>query len=168
MCRVLRMTVSLTVLAIVLGVISPALAVFPPPADDKAKFFGKEALDSANKKIRAIYQNYKKDVVIVTIPALSPEQTKKLDEDGKTKFFAKLARDNAVDIGLNGIYILICKKPQHLQVHMDPDTQKKAFTAANRKTLIDKFVAQFKEDNFDAGLKDALEAIETALKANHK
>jgi uncharacterized membrane protein YgcG len=150
------------------GLVSCAWAVFPPPIKDDGKFFSKDAIEKANKKIRAIYQNYKKDVVVVTLAGLNFEQARKLDEEGKTKFFGRMAREASVDIGLNGIMVVLCKKPTHLQVHMDPDTQKKAFTTANRKTLIDKIVAQFKEDNFDAGLLEGLDAIEAALKANSK
>jgi uncharacterized membrane protein YgcG len=149
-----------------LVLVVPALAVYPPPLKDDGKFFSKEGVEKANKKIRDIYEKYKKDVVIETLPNLSTEQEKKLNEDGKGKFFARMARERSVALGLNGVYIAIVKKPTHLQVHMDPDTQKKLFTAANRKTLIDKIVAQFKEDAFDQGLLDGLDAIEKALKAN--
>src|SRR2546427_21791 len=34
----------------------PALAVFPPPIKDDGKFFTREGLEKANKKIKEIYQ----------------------------------------------------------------------------------------------------------------
>jgi uncharacterized membrane protein YgcG len=165
MCRLLRVC-ALTTLACGLLGVSTALAVFPPPIKDDGKFFTKEGLDRANKKIRDIYEKYKKDVVVETMTSLTAEQAKKMDEEGKGKYFAKLARERSVAMGLNGIYILFIKKPQHYQIHMDPETQKKTFTASNRKTLSEKIVAQFREDQFDQGLLDGLDAIAAALKAN--
>jgi hypothetical protein len=146
----------------------PAHAVFPPSIKDEGKFFKPETLDKANKKIREIYENYKKDVVIETIASLTADQETKLKEEGKEKFFAKFALDRARALGVNGIYIILCKKPTHLQVHMDPGTQKKAFTAGNRRALIDKIVALFKEEKFDEGLLAGLDVIDSALKANTK
>ena len=163
----IRWTPTVALLAL-LALTAPAVAIYPPALDDKGKFFTKEGLESANKKIRAIYEKYKKDVVIETIPMLTPEQEKKSKEDGTDKFFAKLTSDRAKEIGLNGVYILMCKKPSYLRIHMDPETQKKMFTASNRKTTFGKIVARFKEDEFDAGLLDGLKEIEALLEANSK
>jgi hypothetical protein len=144
----------------------PARAVFPPAIKDDGKFFKPETLEKANKKIREIYEKYKKDVVVETITSLSADQETKLKEEGREKFFAKLALDRARALGVNGIYIILSKKPTHLQVHMDPGTQKRAFTTANRRTLIDKIVALFKEEKFDDGLLAGLDFIDSTLKAN--
>jgi hypothetical protein len=146
----------------------PARAVFPPPIKDDGKFFKPETLDKANKKIREIYQNYKRDVVIETLASLTADQEKKLESEGKTKFFGQLALQRAKDLGVNGIYVVFSKKPTGLHVHMDPDTQKKAFTAGNRKKLIEVIVKHFKEEKFDEGLLAGLDTIEAVLKANTK
>jgi hypothetical protein len=146
----------------------PARAVFPPSIKDEGKFFKAETLDKANKKIHEIYQNYTKDVVIETLPSLTADQEKKLKDEGKDKFFARLALERARELGVNGLYIVFCKKPTHLQVHMDPATQKKAFTAANRKKLIEVFIKHFKEEKFDEGLLAGLDTIAQALKENSK
>jgi uncharacterized membrane protein YgcG len=144
----------------------PARAIFPPAIKDDGKFFKPETLEKGNKKIREIYEKYKKDVVIETIPSLTADQEAKMKEEGREKFFAKLALDRARALGVNGIYIILCKKPTHLQVHMDPGTQKRAFTTANRRTLIEKMISMFKEEKFDEGLLAGLEVIDSALKAN--
>ncbi|MFM7151684.1 MAG: TPM domain-containing protein [Gemmataceae bacterium] len=142
-----------------------AWAVYPPPIKDDGKFFSREGLDKANLKIRQIYEKYKKDVIIETMSGLTAEQDKKLAEDGKTPFFARMAREKSMNQGLNGIYIMILRKPQHLQVHMDPETQKKMFTVASRKQLIEKISEQFRDGSFDAGLLEGLESIESTLKS---
>lgn len=149
-----------------LSLTGAAFAVFPPPVKDDGKFFSKDALDKANKKIRVIYEKYRKDVVIETMLALPADLEKKMKDDGQAKFFARYARDRSVDMGLNGVYVLFTKKPPHYQIHMDPETQKKTFTVADRKKLSGVIVERFKEDDFDKGLLDGLDAIESAFKAN--
>src|SRR3954471_24389029 len=122
------------VLAAVAGCLAlpgAARAVYPPPVKDDGKFFSKDGLDRADKKIREIYQKYKKDVVVETLAQLPAEQQKKYqEEEDKDRFFARLALDRGREIGLNGIYVLIVKKPHYLRIHMDPDTQKKDFKAS--------------------------------------
>ncbi len=153
----------LTCLLILAGTV---WAIYPPPVQDAGKFFSMQATEQANKKIRAIYDKYKKDVVVETISSLTAEQIKQMDEEGKAKYFRRRTQDRAKELGLNGVYILFSKKPQHYQIHMDPETQKRMFTVADRKILGEKIVAQFREERFDAGLLDGLDAIEAAFKAN--
>ena len=163
----IRWTLIAALLAL-LGLTAPALAIYPPALKDDGKFFSKEGTEKANKKIREIYQKYKKDVVIETVPMLTADQEKKVKEDGEAKFFAKLTNDRAKEIGLNGVYLMLCKKPKYLRMHMDPETQKKMFTAGNRTTTVGKIVARFKEDEFDDGLFDGLKEIETLLETNSR
>jgi hypothetical protein len=165
MSRLSRLVVT-AALACGLLVVGTAFAVYPPPVKDEGKFFSKEALEKADKKIRSIYEKYKKDVVVETMGALNAEQTRQMDEDGKTKYFTRMARDRSKAMGLNGIYIVFTRKPQHYQFYMDPDTQKTTFKIADRNKAGEKIVAQFKEDQFDAGLLDGLDSIEASLKAN--
>jgi len=153
---------------LVTGLLIPgsAWAVYPPPIKDDGKFFSREGLDKANLKIRQIYEKYKKDVIIETMAGLTADQEKKMAEDGKNPFFARIAREKSVNQGLNGIYVLILRKPQHLQVHMDPETQKKVFSVTNRKEMIGKISEQFRDSSFDAGLLEGLDYIESTLKSN--
>jgi uncharacterized membrane protein YgcG len=155
-------------LALMLGLVlaGSAQAVYPPPLKDDGKFFSKDTIDKANKKIRELYEKYKKDVLVETLMTLSVDQEKALKEEGTEKFFSKLALARAREVGLNGVLILLSKKPSYLRIHMDPDTQKSAFTTQNRKVVVNKMVARFKEDNFDEGLLEGLNAIEAALKSN--
>ncbi len=155
-------------LALWLGLAGPARAVYPPPIKDDGKFFSKEAVEKANKKIREIYQKYKKDVVIETLGELSEEQKKKLKDEEPSKFFPRLALERINTLGVNGVFILISKKPQRLQIEMDPGTRKSVFLNADRSKALKKLIDQFKKDEFDAGLHDALDSIEASLKANSK
>jgi uncharacterized membrane protein YgcG len=167
MSRLLRIVMPALVAGAWLGLAGPASAVFPPPVKDDGKFFSKEALDKANKKIREIYEKYRKDVVVETITSLTPEQEKKLKEaDNEAKFFNRQAVDRERELGINGVYIHISRKPRYLRVHMDPLTQKTTFKAANRDEVYKVIASQFRDGEFDKGLLDGLDAIEAAFKAN--
>jgi uncharacterized membrane protein YgcG len=163
----MRMRPALTVLLGLL-VCGPAGAVFPPAMKDDGKFFKAAVVEKANQKIREIYEKYKKDVVIETLANLSAEQIKAAKDEGTKKFFDKYAFERAKALGLNGIYVVICKEPRYARVHMDPGTQKSAFTAANRDEAFQKLVSKFKEEEFDAGLQAMIEYIEATLKKNIK
>jgi len=154
--------------ALWLGLAGSARAVYPPPIKDDGKFFGKEALEKANKKIRELYQKYRKDVIIETMASLSEEQEKKLKDESEKKFFGQLLDARAKELGLNGLIIVICKKPRQFQTHADPDSQKRVFTGTRRDKIFAAFRDQFKGEKFDAGLLAGLDEIEAALKAGAK
>ncbi|MFO0926603.1 MAG: TPM domain-containing protein [Gemmataceae bacterium] len=155
----------LLTVALLLGSTGPARAVYPPPLKDDGKFFGKEAVDKANRKIRELYEKYRKDVIVETLATLTPEQEKMArEEDDRGRFFAKLTLDRSRELGLNGVYILIVKKPRYLRIHMDPETQKTTFSAASRTKTLTAITEKFKEGSFDAGLLAGLDAIEASFK----
>jgi len=158
----------LPALLVWLGLAAPARAVFPPPIKDDGKFFSAEAVDKTNKKIKEIYAKFKKDVVIETYAGI-PEG-KKLPEDPKKvgEFFAEWAKTRAQELGINGVYVLICKMPTRLRTEVDPETLRRAFTNADDDRLRKRIIAAFREKKFDEGLTGGVEVIEAALKANVK
>jgi len=99
-----------------LGLIAPASAAVAPVIKDDAKFFSAEAVDRANKKIKEIAQKYNKDLLIETFPEIPEDRRKDYKEEDKRQFFEKWARERAHDNAVNGVYVLICKEPPHLQV----------------------------------------------------
>jgi uncharacterized membrane protein YgcG len=154
-------------LAVALLALAPqARAVYPPPVKDDGKFFTAEGLKKANAKIKDIYKKYKKDVVVETIDALSVDDEKKAKEEGNMKYFTKHGVKRIDDLGVNGVYLVLSKKPRFGRIVMDPQTQKAAFKAADRDKAYAKLVERFKESEFDEGLLAALDSIEASLKAN--
>ena len=130
----------------------PARAVYPPGVKDEGKFFTKEGLEKADKKVREIYAKYRKDVVVETYTA--PPEGKALPEDRekRAEFYREWAEKRIKELGVNGVYVLV--------------TRKKAFTQSDRGKAAKKMLAEFKDKKFDAGLMGALESIEASLKAN--
>ena len=60
---------------------------------------------------------------------------------------------------VNGVYILICKSPPHIEVEVGNHTQEKGFTPAKRKELRSKLVADFKAKEYDKGLREAVSSL---------
>ncbi|MGL4555746.1 MAG: TPM domain-containing protein [Gemmataceae bacterium] len=145
-----------------------ALAVYPPEVKDDGKFFKNVSLVEANKRVRAIYEKYQKDVVVETLASLSADQTKQMDKDGKAKFFAQLSLERSRALGVHGVYVLLVKSPQYIQIHMDPQTQKRAFTGSHRTALREKLASRFKEGDFDGGLNAGLELVAQTLEKTAK
>lgn len=111
-----------------LGMVGPASAVFPPPVKDEARFFKPETLEKAAKKIRDIYREFYKDVVVETFPAIPADLEKKYKEEGRSRFFADWAERRLDELGVNGVYILIVRDPRHLRVTENRQTRVKQFT----------------------------------------
>jgi uncharacterized membrane protein YgcG len=144
----------------------PAWAVYPPPVKDEGKFFSKDALDKADKKIKEIYDRFHKDVVVETFPSIPADLEAKYRELGRKKFFVDWAQTRARNLGVNGIYILVTREPSHLQVEVGHRTEQKAFTLEDRDRLARGLLAKFKEKKFDDGLLEGLDFIEKNMKAD--
>lgn len=157
-----------TVVLACLCLTNSASAVFPPPIKDDGKFFSAEGLDKANKKIRALYENYRKDVVVETFATLPTDLAKKYDEKNRNVFFRDWAKARMKELGVTGVYILVCKEPQFLVVEPDDSTRKRGFSGTDFKKTFQGLVSGFKESKFDVGLFNALDAIEGAYKSNLK
>jgi hypothetical protein len=151
-----------------LGLVGTAEAVFPPPIKDEAKLFTPEFLEKANKKIKEIYSSSKKDLVIETYAAV-PEG-KEAPEDAKKRgeFFKGWAEARMKELGVNGVYVLICKSPTYLYIDMDPDTNRKGFSGADRARMLKALIGSFKEKKFDEGLKAGIDVVDAAYRANLK
>src|SRR5690349_10173017 len=98
-----------------LAALAPAANVAPVIKDD-GKFFSAEAVSKANKKIKEIAQNYNKDLLIETFSEIPADRKESYKPENKREFFEKWAREQAHENAVNGVYVLICKQPPHLQV----------------------------------------------------
>ncbi len=160
-CRVLVPAV----LAGWLAAAGAASAVFPPPVKDEGKFFSAEALEKINKKIRQLYTASGCDVVVETVPAVPADREAKYKELGKDKFFLEWARKRAEELGVNGVYVLVCKSPGRVEVGLTGPAGRRLFAPGDRERITNKMLGPFRDKKFDEGLNAALDFIETTLKA---
>jgi uncharacterized protein len=153
------------VLAGWLAAAGSAAAVFPPPVKDDGKFFSAEALEKANKKIRQIYTDFGCDVVVETFPAVPADMEAKYKELPRDKFFLGWAEKRAKELGVQGVYVLVCKDPGRVEVFLDgPAHGKRFFADGDRNRIISKMLGPFRDKKFDEGLTAALDFIEATLK----
>src|SRR5262245_56929738 len=92
-----------------------------PVIKDDGKFFSDKARAEADKKIREIYGDYGRDFLVETFAEAPDDKAKDVDFKDRTarnRFFKEWARKRMEDTKVNGIYLLICKSPEHLQLEV--------------------------------------------------
>src|SRR5262249_15976187 len=110
---------------------------------DDGKFFKPETVAKVNKEIKEIHDRYKKDLGIGTdkrykdidVAETRKGSFKNQEKEERNKAFNQWAIERAVKLRVNGIYILICDEPRHLQIEVGKNTLAKEFTASDRHKL---------------------------------
>jgi hypothetical protein len=147
----------------------PARAALVSEVKDDAGFFKPETIQKANREIKEIKDRYKHDVVIETFkapPADRAEEVKKMDRSARNRFFEEWARERFKGQEVNGIYILICREPPHLQVEVGNQTQKKAFTLRDRDRLVQLLMEHFRKKEYDQGLLEGVDFVRKTMAEN--
>src|SRR5204863_512119 len=99
-----------------------------------------------------------------TLAKVPADQEKKFKALGQHQFFAAYARDRCKELRLDGVYIVICKEPGHLQVHPAGAARGAALSGRECDTVRDALIEEFREQEFNLGLLAGLAALEKALK----
>ena len=152
---------------------------------DDGGYFSADAINKANGVVKDIYDKYHRDLLIETyktVPADRADQLKKIeamtDEDAKKKarkeFFNKWAIDQARAREVEGIYILACRQPPHIEIEVKKNVQKEFPNEDYRKLegiLVDNFrkASQSKDETearklYDQGLIGAVEFVRDTFK----
>ena len=168
-----RWLLALLVLTVWLGSAPLAPAAVTPKVNDEGKFFSPEAVEKANQKIREIYKDLNKELLIETVPAVPADMQARLKDmqakskDGKNQFFSDWVNKRAKDaVVKEGICILLCKDPPHLQIEVDKATRARGFTLQDRDALLKKMVGLLREKKNDEALAAAVEDVQSTLRAN--
>jgi hypothetical protein len=123
---------------------------------DEAKFFSEEAVAMAAEEIRALAKKYERDLVIETIPALPEEDLKRVSDlkgEEREKFFQSLAEARMKKEGiLDGLYLVIWKKPAHLRL-LVPERARKVFDVKSTEKFLAQLLTLFRAKKFDEGLE---------------
>ncbi|HEY8666462.1 MAG TPA: TPM domain-containing protein [Tepidisphaeraceae bacterium] len=145
----------------------PALALEPKVRDD-ARFFSKETMATADEKIAQIKRDYGKDLMVESFPAIPENLLGEYSEDNKKQFFESWCLRRAQELGVNGIYVLICKNPPHLEAQAGKITRKCEFTVANQQALADMLLRGFKTRKYDDALLEAVDYVQKTIAQNVK
>jgi uncharacterized membrane protein YgcG len=140
-----------------------------PEVQDGAGFFKPETIAKANDGLAEIGKKHKKDFLIetyATVPADKVAAVKTMDKEARSKFFQEWANSRARRRRVEGIYVLICKEPSHIQVDVGRETQKGAFTLKDRDHLREILIDAFDKKEYDRGLLEAVEYVQKTLDDN--
>ena len=142
-----------------------AVFVAPAPAQvkDAADYFSESAEKQASELIERIRQTHGKDVVVETVPAVPGAPA---PGPAREEFFQNEVSRRGKEAGVNGVYILVSRKPESFYVGVDPATQERAFTLKDRGRVRDQLLSRFKAKDFDGGIVSALQSIDQTLAAN--
>jgi uncharacterized protein len=123
--------------------------------DDKAGFFSEKAKAEADALISQTAAKLRKDLRIDTfseIPETVRTGVNLQDKAAAAQMYEKWARREAVARKVHGVYVLVVKNPAHLHVEIDKDTVQKAFTLADRNSLVGLMVGKLRDKKFDEAL----------------
>jgi hypothetical protein len=136
-----------------------------PQIKDEAKFFSPEAVKKANEDIRDMMRKFGRDLLVETVPTVPADlvvKVKEMSNEERWKYFYNWARERAEASVVNGVYILVCRQPSHLQVFISPKARE-IFDAGTRDRLRDALLAEFREKRFDQGLQAAIKVVQDRL-----
>jgi hypothetical protein len=134
-----------------------------PQVQDAARLFTPETIKKANEVMARIKKRYKKDLYVESIKEIPAEWKSKYDPEKKEAFFKKLVNARAEAKKLDGMYILVCKRPDWVQIGADRTTEKKAFPKSIQKRLIDVIQDKFGKAEYDTGLLELIALMEAAF-----
>jgi uncharacterized protein len=160
------MSITPFVFAAWLGVVAASPGALAAGVSDEGGFFSAAAVEKADAKINEIYREYGKGLLIDTVAGVPESQQAKYNELGKKDFFVAWARQRAEEARAKGIYVLICRKPAHVQVEMDRETRGKAFTAQDRERLLKGMIPLLKNKQNDAALLQTVDFVGATFRAN--
>jgi uncharacterized membrane protein YgcG len=133
---------------------------------DDAKFFSDDARNRASEAIDDISQQHHRDLLIDTVATIPNDKLSDFEAEGKQKFFPQWATERARQQKVNGVYILICKDPAHLEVAVGNNTEGQLFTIADRNELAQLLLKRFRDKQFDEGLVEAAQFVQQKMKAH--
>jgi hypothetical protein len=153
--------------ALVAGLVfaRPALAA-TPKISDEAAFFSKDAVDKATQKLNDLKSRFKVEVVIETFADIPEEKKAGYKPEQKAAFFKRWAESRAVDQGVKGIYMLVCKDPAYLYMEPDQAVRRKTFTLDDRTALVKKVRQDFGDKKFDDALSEVVNTVESTVAKN--
>lgn len=136
-----------------------------PAVKDAGGLFSPAALRRAEERISAVEREYGFPIVVETLPSPPPflglfpmtGRVKAMSLEERDRYFARLARRRAPR---NGLWILICKEPLHVQVAPGRGEEiNRMFGRADCNRLREQLAAHTRPPELDAALEQTLTAI---------
>ncbi len=132
---------------------------------DQGHFFSAHAAKRADRAIFAMAQRYGRDLEVATYGQM-PAALRSYKPKNLGKFFKRWARVLGKKDHLNGVVVLICRKPGFFQIRANKATNARGFSRADRTALHAKLLADFNRKHFDRGLREIVRSVRRAYKAH--
>jgi uncharacterized membrane protein YgcG len=141
------------------------LLAVAPEVKDEGRFFSEAAIKKANQQIHDIARDFGRDLLVETFASAPKEQMDKLKtREERSKFFHNWALERMQATAVNGVYVMACKEPAHLQVEITTSADA-VFDRSARDRLVQALLTEFKAKRFDAGLEAAVNLVRQQLAA---
>jgi uncharacterized membrane protein YgcG len=136
-----------------------------PQIKDEGHFFSEAAIKKANQQIHDIARASGRDLLIETYasaPGEPVDKLKSMSSEDRKKFFHNWALERIQATAVNGVYVLVCKEPPHVQVEITTGADV-VFDRSARDKLLQALLTEFKAQRFDAGLEAAVNVVRQQL-----
>lgn len=133
---------------------------------DTAAFFSEPAKAEASRHIAELGRRFRKDLVVETfreIPEALRQGVNLQDKPAVNRVFEQWTVQQARQLKVNGIYILLTKEPAHLQIVVGNATQQDAFTLKDRDALASLMLGKLRAQQPDAALLDGVNFVTTTM-----
>ncbi len=141
----------------------------PAAIEDNAAFFTDTAKAQAARDIEAMGRSMNKDLAVETFLEI-PDEFKRdanlADKVALARLCERWAARQAKAKGVNGVYILLVKTPAHLEVVVGNDTQKQAFTLADRDALVGIMLGKLRAKQFDSALVSGVNFVSSTMRSH--
>ncbi|MFQ3650570.1 MAG: TPM domain-containing protein, partial [Gemmataceae bacterium] len=130
---------------------------------DEAKLFSPEGVKKAQEKIDDLKKKHKSELFIETFAKAEDLEAAKKENPDRAKYFQKWASERYKELKVEGVYVLVCKEPNYIQVVNGKMMESKGFDNAKRNELVKLMQGKFKEKEFDAGLMAVVNEVGKTL-----
>jgi hypothetical protein len=133
---------------------------------DNAGIFSQTAVDDANRDMQKMKQAHNKEFVVETFAPI-PDDQRQAYEQNKETFFRTWMASRARELKVNGVYVLICMDPRHLEAGVGKYTREHGdFTQSDLDNLTAQMRTSLRNKEYDKALGDAVDTVERAYSAN--
>lgn len=129
---------------------------------DEAGLLGKAAQE-AQEPIDALYRRYGFDLLIETVRSMPADRAAETKHLGRSKFFTLWAEERALAAGVDGVYVLICAAPRHVEIHVT-DRFQKTFDKRSVAKLHKVFAGK-NDRNLPLAVNEAVKVVQDRLEA---
>jgi uncharacterized membrane protein YgcG len=149
----------------------PTPAIMSPASGtgvhDNGSFFSASGKATADAMIERIQQHSRFPILVETFAVVPADMQEQFAKQARKEFFQDWAKDRANEDGGQGIYVLVCKSPAHIEVQLG-SAAKTALHGDKTDNLLDAMVTRFRKKHYDEGLMDLLKDVEIDLHAPSK